>query len=462
MKKYISICFTLILMSCNNFVDIVPKGQTIPETVDDLAKMLNNSGATRGSEVQCCLSDNITLYSDDYTVTENPESFMYNGDDPITRNVCAWADYIYTDVEDDSDWNRFYKSNYICNYVINHIGEVQEGMSYRRNEVKGQALVHRAMNFFLLVNVYGKQYDARTAGTDLGVPLMLEGDINKQEARATVAQVYERIFEDLNEALTLLTEDMPRYAHIPGRAAAYALRSRVWLWQQNYDKAYEDAVEALKIRHELIDYNTCSLYDEAEGPILGVDGYEEDHTVNIESLYARSWMSNGIGSLMYSPAMENIIDKDHDLRYKLFIGTLDGMYFNTLFARMNYSGIQVSEVWLTKAEAALRKSQPDIPEALEALDYVRQHRYDNFQTTTLTDKKQLLTEILNERRREIIFNEMSFLDRKRQNADPETARPMTRTVFGKTYTLPVGDPHYQLPIPLNVMNMNKLLIQNER
>ncbi|MDB9208469.1 RagB/SusD family nutrient uptake outer membrane protein [Odoribacter splanchnicus] len=221
-------------------------------------------------------------------------------------------------------------------------------------------------------------------------------------------------------------------------------------------------MEALKIRHELIDYNTCSLYDEAEGPILGVDGYEEDHTVNIESLYARSWMSNGIGSLMYSPAMENIIDKDHDLRYKLFIGTLDGMYFNTLFARMNYSGIQVSEVWLTKAEAALRKSQPDIPEAIEALDYVRQHRYDNFQTTTLTDKKQLLTEILNERRREIIFNEMSFLDRKRQNADPETARPMTRTVFGKTYTLPVGDPHYQLPIPLNVMNMNKLLIQNER
>ena len=84
MKKYISICFTLILMSCNNFVDIVPKGQTIPETVDDLAKMLNNSGATRGSEVQCCLSDNITLYSDDYTVTENPESFMYNVDDPIT------------------------------------------------------------------------------------------------------------------------------------------------------------------------------------------------------------------------------------------------------------------------------------------------------------------------------------------------------------------------------------------
>ncbi|MCQ4905878.1 hypothetical protein, partial [Odoribacter splanchnicus] len=71
--------------------------------------------------------------------------------------------------------------------------------------------------------------------------------------------------------------------------------------------------------------------------------------------------------------------------------TVDGMYFNSLFARMNYSGIQVSEVWLTKAEAALRKSQADIPEAIEALDYVRQHGFDNFLTTTLTDKKQLLT-----------------------------------------------------------------------
>ena len=77
-------------------------------------------------------------------------------------------------------------------------------MAYDRNDVKGQALVHRAMNYFLLVNLYGKQYDAATASTDLGVPLVLEADINKQYPRATVAQVYERMLQDLNDAISLL------------------------------------------------------------------------------------------------------------------------------------------------------------------------------------------------------------------------------------------------------------------
>ena len=68
----------------------------------------------------------------------------------------------------------------------------------------------------------------------------------------------------------------------------------------------------------------------------------------------------------------------------------------------------------------------------------------------------------NERRREIIYTEMSFLDKKRLNADPTTAAPMSRTYLGVTYTMPVDDPHWQLAIPLNVMELNPLREQNER
>lgn len=469
MKKYIYICFAWVMMSCNDFVDVIPKGNTIPETVDDLAKMMNNSsfGSTRreSSEVSCSLSDNITLYSDDYTVTDNPESWAYSSvNNPIIRNICAWADYVYDEAEEDYDWNKLYKSNYIVNYIINNIDHVKDGISYRREEVKGEALVHRAMNYFLLVNLYGKQYNEQTASEDLGVPLMLEADINKQVPRATVAKVYEQIFTDLNEALSLLKTDMPKFNHIPGRAAAYALRARVYLWQQNYDKAYEDAVEALKIRNQLIDYNTLVLLSPEDGPFYGIDNYEINPCLNTEELYSRFYMDNGISMLTYSPTMLSIIDQENDLRYKMFVGTLDGMYFNTITGRIIHSGITTAEVWLTKAEAALRKSQPDVQEAINALDEVRIHRYQSatYQPTKITDKKLLLTEILKERRREIVYTEMSFLDHKRQNADPATARPMSRPAFGTTYTLPADDPHWQLPIPLNVMAMNKLLIQNER
>ena len=111
----------------------------------------------------------------------------------------------------------------------------------------------------------------------------------------------------------------------------------------------------------------------------------------------------------------------------------------------------------------MRKSSPNVTEAIEALDYVRDRRYLNQNYTAApTDPDALLTEILNERRREITFTEMSFLDHKRQNADPKTARPMERTVWGETYTMPVDDPRWQLAIPLNVMQFNPNWEQNER
>lgn len=169
--------------------------------------------------------------------------------------------------------------------MLDKIDVVENGVAYDRNDVKGQALVHRAMNYFLLVNLYGKQYDAATASTDLGVPLVLEADINKQYPRATVAQVYERMLQDLNDAISLLKVDAPEYNNIPGKATAYALRARYYLWQQNYDQAYADAIEALKLRGELIDYNNCSL--RVPGMIAaGVNGYESIMQINPEIMYS--------------------------------------------------------------------------------------------------------------------------------------------------------------------------------
>ena len=41
MKKIlIAVIFFCVTASCNDFVDVIPKGNTIPETVDDLAKLM--------------------------------------------------------------------------------------------------------------------------------------------------------------------------------------------------------------------------------------------------------------------------------------------------------------------------------------------------------------------------------------------------------------------------------------
>ena len=41
LTAFIALC---LLASCNDFVDVVPKGNTIPETVDDLGKMMADGG----------------------------------------------------------------------------------------------------------------------------------------------------------------------------------------------------------------------------------------------------------------------------------------------------------------------------------------------------------------------------------------------------------------------------------
>lgn len=463
--------FTFLLFSsCDSYVDIIPKGNTIPETVDDMAKLMANGSLAQGGKTMNFTDVNYNIaffdiYSDDYNAPQDPQNAYYNvvkSKNSLVNEV-TWADYIYGAAETDPNWDGLYKSNYVVNYVLDHIDNATEGVANKREDVKGQALVHRAMNYFLLTCLYGKQYNDKTSTTDLSVPLILHADVNNQLPRATVKEVYDQIMSDLNEAVKIMTVEVPKYNNIPGLATAYALRARVNLWMQNYDGAYEDAVKSLSMRNTLIDYNTLSQVMPGT-PAYGISGYDTNPQTNPEILYER-YCSESL-EIPFSEKMMKIIDQKNDLRWTTFMGALPfaSITETCLWTRKHHSGIDISEVWLTRAEAALRKSSPNVADAKESLETLRKSRYAaaTYKPFEASTNAELLDEILKERRREIIYTEMSFIDHKRQNADPSTARPMERNVWGKEYSMPVDDPHWQLAIPLNIMQMNNQLIQNER
>ena len=469
-KLYILLIAALSLASCESFVDIVPKGQTIPTTVDNFGDMLNNGSLAMSDDgysfTELCYCTNFIEYlSDDFTAPDNPASVYYS----IFRNISyvyntvIWNKEIYSVADEDNNWNGLYKSNYIANFVLDNIDTAEPGVSYTRETVKARALVHRAFNYFELVNLYGKQYNAATASSDLGVPLVLESNINNQYPRATVAEVYAQILKDLDLAIELFDNTNPEFNNLPGKATAYALRARTYLWMQDYDKAYADASASLNLRNTLIDYNTLFQYMPGI-PAYGIGGYDTNRTTNPEILYLRYKSESLLGT--YSDKLMAITDTQNDLRWTTFMGDLamSGVLEKVNWTRILNGGINIAEVWLTKAEAALRKSSPDVTDALASLNHLRQNRYAaaTFKPVTTTDKDELLTEILNERRRELVFTILSFMDKKRLNADPKTAQDMTRTIYGQTYTMPVGDPRWQLLIPYNVMDFNPQLVQNER
>lgn len=469
-KNIILLLAALVLASCESFVDIIPKGQTIPTTVDDFGNMMNNgSFASAGENFSltdiCYCVNFVEFLSDDFTAPENPASAMYYTfrNNSFVYNTLTWNNEIWSAAEEDLNWNGLYKSNYIANFVLDNIDDAEPGVVYTRETVKARALVHRAFNYFELANLYGKQYNAATASTDLAVPLVLESNINNQYPRATVKDVYDQILKDLDLAIQLFDNTNPEFNNLPGKATAYALRARTYLWMQDYDKAYADATASLNLRNTLIDYNAITPLMPGI-PAYGFIGYENNKLLNPEILYSRYKTESLLGP--YSDNLLAITDKQNDLRWTNFMASfaMAGVLEDVNWVRAINGGINISEVWLMKAESALRKSSPDVNASLEALNHLRQNRYAKatYQPITTTNKDELLTEILNERRRELVYTDLSFLDKKRQNADPKTAKPMTRTVYGQSYTMPVGDPRWQLLIPYNVMDFNDQLVQNIR
>lgn len=87
-----------------------------------------------------------------------------------------------------------------------------------------------------MVNIYATHYNAQTAGTDLGVPMVLSEDVNKTYERVSVADVYKQILADITEALPHLSETASnRYQAV--RSVSHALFARYNLNIGNYKEA---------------------------------------------------------------------------------------------------------------------------------------------------------------------------------------------------------------------------------
>lgn len=134
-------------------------------------------------------------------------------------------------------WNACYQSIAACNQALEAIAKADNPEDY--NAQKGEALVARAYNHFMLVTLFSKVYNASTASQDPGIPYVTtpEKVVNAKYERKTVAFVYEQIEKDLLTGLPLLDNTsykVPKY-HF-NKAAANAFAARFYLFKKDYQK----------------------------------------------------------------------------------------------------------------------------------------------------------------------------------------------------------------------------------
>ncbi|MFD1769815.1 RagB/SusD family nutrient uptake outer membrane protein [Sphingobacterium suaedae] len=451
MKKIIYGLLLCCSMGCDSeFLDVKSESNlVVPNKIEDLEALMNNLLMFNGVAGELAV-----VGADEYTVGDG---LLQSLTAPWQRNAYLWADQVY-EGQPINDWNNAYQRILYCNIVLERLSTVGAVSTEQRNRVKGTALFHRAYSHYLLQNIFGKPYNPSTKEADLGIPLKLESDVTLRSKRATVAEVYGSIISDLNEALSLLPEKgLSKYA--PGKDAVNALLAKVHLDIFEYTKALSHASDCLSTAGGILNYNDV--------PEQGNTPFPTDPDENPEIIFYASMLNATILRTRYSISEELLgLYAERDLRKKIFFtANSDGrMLFKGSYLGYGsgayFLGLATDEIRLIEIECLVRTG--DYGSARAALVGFLERRFaTGAQFNTPADDGMLLSYVLEERRRQLIFRGNRWADLRRLNGEGKFRKTLKRSIDGKDYELLPNSPKYSWPIPDDAVQYSDI-VQNER
>lgn len=244
---YILLLTVLGLSSCN-FLDKNPDNRTEIDSKKKVRLLLVDAYNAPNYGPLCeCSSDNIidnnTPDAADMVHTKQPFNQGYN-------QIFAWEDVTAFSSQDSPYylWQFLYRNIAVANQALDAIGKL-EAKGENMDAERGEALICRAYNHFILVNIFAQAYkDDELSANDMGVHYMTEPEteVKPKYERDDVAKVYSLIEQDLEEALPLVSDEyytVPKY-HFNVKAA-YAFAARFYLFKRDYDKVIEYANKVL-------------------------------------------------------------------------------------------------------------------------------------------------------------------------------------------------------------------------
>lgn len=470
--KRLNILLTIILILSSGLILSCKKGYldkrsnvalVVPETLDDMQKLLdadrvmNGSSATLEGGPVPSLGE---LASDNYyMLTTDWQNFW----DFRQTQTYIWASNVFNGTV--PDWNNPYRGVFYANIVLENLQKIEksETNKVQWNNVKGSALFFRAHAFYQLLQVFAKHYDKNTANTDLGIPLRLTSDINEQIERSTVKQSYDKIISDLEESIPLLPST-PLIKTRPSKPAAFGLLARIYLNMEEYSLTKVNCDSCLNLYSELLDYNNSQAPDF----VRVTSNTAPFQRFNREVIFHALAQSQDV-YLTTSSKIDTALFDSYDIndlrRAAFFRISAPGYRFKGNYdgsSTSAFAGIATDEIYLIRAECNARLQ--NVSAAMDDLNTLMIKRWSNngtFQLFTATDESEALNKILTERRKELLFRGLRWVDLRRLNAQGSNIT-LYRQINGQDYTLPAQDKRWIFPIPPDVINSNPSMQQNPR
>lgn len=443
LRMAVIVLVTLTLGSCQKYLD-AKSDQSIatPSSITDLEGMLDNYNflnATYPSAGEVA-SDSYYLVDADWASLSDRQ-----------RNFYLWQKF------DDigADYVSPYQTIAYANIMLETLPKIQINDISRINNIRGSAMFIRGSCHYALAQLFAKAYDQATADADPGIALRLTSDPEQLPVRSTVSETYGSVISDLQTAIPLLSVS-PVLKYRPSKPAAYGMLARVYLSMRDYVHAGLYADSCLQLYNKLLDYNTISttstppfvrfndevIYDCKSSPPAALTNTK----ARVDTVLYTSYAANDLRKSIYFKTNTN--------GSQSFKGNYTGLTNASVF-----TGIATDEMYLIKAECAVRNN--NIVSGQQFINQLLQTRWKTgtYSPVTLTDAKQLLTLIIRERNKELLFRSLRWTDLRRLNLEAGFAQTIYRKLNGNQYTLDPGNLRYVFEIDMNAVRISGL-IQN--
>ncbi|WP_430813402.1 RagB/SusD family nutrient uptake outer membrane protein [Carboxylicivirga sp. RSCT41] len=374
-----------------------------------------------------------------------------------------------------SVWANHYASIYNTNYIINNIASI-EGDAENLDRILGEALAGRALLHYNLVRLFGKAYNNETASSDPGVPYITVNEIDSP-VRNSVAEVYKNIVSDLEDAEVLLGDNRFYDNVIFTKDFVRGLLARVFLEMKNYDGAI--AYSTLLIDSESyalsegISFINMWLNDTGTEIIWKVGYTPTDFGAAPGYNFYNRNNANTLPMPDYIPAewWVNSFNPSIDVRYPAYLNyTQTGFGWaghliykyptNPAYTSQGMNmpkPMRLAEMYLIRAESYAFKDDDNA--AQDDISALLEKRIINHSRVTLTGD-ELKDFILDERKRELMFEGFYWYDLKRHNKGFERV-PQANTSTANDLLITADDYRWQWPIPTSELNGNENIRQNE-
>lgn len=366
----------------------------------------------------------------------------------------------YTASSNPSGMGQYYSMIDQVHRILNAYPNITAANATEENakkRIQGELLALRGIAYYeLLIDFMPQGYDPAA----LAVPLVLKSELLQQPARNTVQEIMTQIEQDLaaGRAETLIP-NAPDDPLRLSQSAIAAYQARAALLRKDWDKAITYASEAITLSGKTLsmaDYPDYFSDDNESETIFKYRNSSEPQTL---------WIDTN-GDIFFEPAdkLKNLFDRDNDIRFNIFFGSGGG---DTSIVT-KYPGssrgpqtndlklVRLAEMYLIRAEANAEKGQ--LTSAANDINELRRERITGYTDVAFASKEIAISEILDERFKELSYEGFRFYDLKRRNLG--ISRNLSDSRNPNWQNLPADSYLFALPIPQREISANPNMVQN--